>query len=222
MLHEKELSKTANYLVFKHTSCFLVLGFATQDGDFPIHIAAKWGQVEAVRLLLENGADLCQKDAMGRTVVHWAGANSASTLKDLSNEASFNKAVGVQDESGMSPLALAIREANFESAKILMGTAATTVAGASPLLTVLSGMEYSEALGNCLELVITINPSVVEQVDEKGRCVLHLQLDKMVLMRMLKHSFQNVNLNIQDADGQTPLHLAVTRGATYHAYWRIS
>ncbi|KAL6738059.1 hypothetical protein Aduo_011651 [Ancylostoma duodenale] len=100
----------------------IVLGFATPDGDFPIHIAAKWGQVEAVRVLLEHGADLCQRDAMGRTVVHWAAANSASTLKELSTEAAFSKAVTVQDEFGCSPLALAIREANFESTKILMGS----------------------------------------------------------------------------------------------------
>ncbi|EYC14399.1 hypothetical protein Y032_0040g182 [Ancylostoma ceylanicum] len=100
----------------------IVLGFATPDGDFPIHIAAKWGQVEAVRVLLEHGADLCQRDAMGRTVVHWAAANSASTLKELSTESAFSKAVTVQDEFGCSPLALAIREANFESTKILMGS----------------------------------------------------------------------------------------------------
>ncbi|VDM78756.1 unnamed protein product, partial [Strongylus vulgaris] len=108
---------------------------------------------------------------MGRTVVHWAAGHSASTLKDLSNEAAFAKAVAVQDESGCSPLAIALREANFESAKILMGSAATTIPGGAPLLTVLSGLEYSEALGN----------------------------------------YPNINLNIQDADGQTPLHLAVSR-----------
>ncbi|EPB66476.1 ankyrin repeat protein, partial [Ancylostoma ceylanicum] len=207
----------------------IVLGFATPDGDFPIHIAAKWGQVEAVRVLLEHGADLCQRDAMGRTVVHWAAANSASTLKvqhafarnivlriellfqELSTESAFSKAVTVQDEFGCSPLALAIREANFESTKILMGSAATTTTGPSPLLTVLSAMEYSEALGNCIELVITIQPSVVEQVDETGKCVLHLQLNKRVLMKVLKHSFTSVNLSLQDAEGQTPLHMAVTR-----------
>ncbi|ETN80413.1 ankyrin repeat protein [Necator americanus] len=164
----------------------VVLGFATQDGDFPIHIAAKWGQVEAVRVLLENGADLCQRDAMGRTVVHWAAANSASALKDLSNETSFGKAVTVQDEHGLTPLALAIRNANFESTKILMacaGSAATTIPpGSYPLLTVLMGLEYSEALG------------------------------KYVLMKILKHSIGNININLQDADGQTPLHLAVNRG----------
>ncbi|KAK6746704.1 hypothetical protein RB195_000152 [Necator americanus] len=194
----------------------VVLGFATQDGDFPIHIAAKWGQVEAVRVLLENGADLCQRDAMGRTVVHWAAANSASALKDLSNETSFGKAVTVQDEHGLTPLALAIRNANFESTKILMAcaeSAATAIpAGSYPLLTVLMGLEYSEALGNCLELVITIHPSVVEQVDESGKSVLHLQLSKKVLMKILKHSIGNININLKDADGQTPLHLAVNRG----------
>ncbi|KAK6746705.1 hypothetical protein RB195_000152 [Necator americanus] len=191
----------------------VVLGFATQDGDFPIHIAAKWGQVEAVRVLLENGADLCQRDAMGRTVVHWAAANSASALKDLSNETSFGKAVTVQDEHGLTPLALAIRNANFESTKILMESAATAIpAGSYPLLTVLMGLEYSEALGNCLELVITIHPSVVEQVDESGKSVLHLQLSKKVLMKILKHSIGNININLKDADGQTPLHLAVNRG----------
>ncbi|EYC14400.1 hypothetical protein Y032_0040g182 [Ancylostoma ceylanicum] len=119
---EKLPDRQILFVLSQFSSRLRVLGFATPDGDFPIHIAAKWGQVEAVRVLLEHGADLCQRDAMGRTVVHWAAANSASTLKELSTESAFSKAVTVQDEFGCSPLALAIREANFESTKILMGS----------------------------------------------------------------------------------------------------
>ncbi|KJH49002.1 ankyrin repeat protein [Dictyocaulus viviparus] len=191
----------------------LVLGFATCEGEFAVHIAAKSNQLETVRLLLEYGADLCQKDAMGRNVIHWAAANSSSTLKELSNEASFIKAIGIQDEYGLVPLALAIHKANFESVKILMGSANTfPPANAPPLLNVLCGMKYSEGLANCLALVITITPSIVEQVDRNGRCVLHLQLDKKVLLEVLKHSFGNIDVNLKDVDGQTPLHLAVNRG----------
>ncbi|KAJ1365229.1 Ankyrin repeat and FYVE domain-containing protein 1 [Parelaphostrongylus tenuis] len=193
----------------------VVLGFATREGEFPVHIAAKSNQLEVVRLLLEYGADLCQKDAMGRTVIHWAAASSPSTLKELSSEALFIKAMEIQDEYGMVPLAVAIHEANFESTKILMACLCSTTSlrkEAPPLLSVLCGMKYSEGLINCIELVTTISPLLVEQVDKNGRCVLHLQLDKKVLMEVLKHSFESININAKDASGQTPLHMATSRG----------
>ncbi|KAE9414431.1 hypothetical protein Angca_003644, partial [Angiostrongylus cantonensis] len=163
----------------------LVLGFATREGEFPVHIAAKSNQLEVVRLLLEHGADLCQKDAMGRTVIHWAAANSPSTLKELSSEVSFTKATEIRDEYGMIPLAVAIHEANFESTKILMacpGSISSLPKEAPPLLSVLCGMKHSEGLA------------------------------KYVLMEVLKHSFENININKKDGNGQTPLHLATNRG----------
>jgi ankyrin repeat protein len=44
-------------------------------GDQPIHHAARNGDTEIVRLLIEHGADVCAKSARGNTVLYCAGGH---------------------------------------------------------------------------------------------------------------------------------------------------
>lgn len=71
------------------------------------------------------GALLTQKDARGRTAVHWAAAFSVQVLEELllSSPGSFHKCLFILDEDGYSPLGSAIRTANLEAVQFLMGTA---------------------------------------------------------------------------------------------------
>ncbi|OXV07870.1 hypothetical protein Egran_04368 [Elaphomyces granulatus] len=43
-----------------------------RGGETPLHVAAKWGHVRVVKLLVENGADVHAEDQHGRTSLHWA------------------------------------------------------------------------------------------------------------------------------------------------------
>jgi hypothetical protein len=44
------------------------------EGRYPLHIAAEYGSVDVVRLLLVFGADLSKLDLQRQNVVHYAAA----------------------------------------------------------------------------------------------------------------------------------------------------
>jgi len=53
------------------------------NGDFPLHVAARGGQVAIARALLDHGAEPDVRDARGRTPLHLALANGRTELAQL-------------------------------------------------------------------------------------------------------------------------------------------
>lgn len=51
-----------------------------QDGRTALHYAASWGNVHAVRALLQGGASIKALDNTGRTALHWAASAPVTTL----------------------------------------------------------------------------------------------------------------------------------------------
>jgi ankyrin repeat protein len=51
----------------------------THQGEAAVHYAAWQGNVEALQELLSYGADLCCRNTLGRSVLHYAIASSSSS-----------------------------------------------------------------------------------------------------------------------------------------------
>ena len=52
-------------------------------GDTPLHVAAIWGDVEAIKLLVEAGADINTPDSFGETALHDAALQKHRAAYDL-------------------------------------------------------------------------------------------------------------------------------------------
>ncbi|PAV57720.1 hypothetical protein WR25_15841 [Diploscapter pachys] len=205
--------KLINELFKKDAEAYLK--HATPDGQFPLQIAASAGQLETVQFLVSHGACLTQKDAYGRTVVHWAAEKNANVLKELvtvSKPTEIQKCLEEVDGDGISPLGAAIKAANLDAVKILMGLGAPLgPLPSGPLLNVLVDLDHSESLSEIIRLVVSISPTVVMQADARGRTILHRKLRKKVLLLLLQFSHKYIDINKKDNDGLTALHYAVTR-----------
>ena len=89
--------------------CSLVL-FTSADAAFtgrqpPLHWAASRGYAEMVRLLLQNGADIEQRDAVGRTALHRAARRPEVVAVLLE----FGADPAVRDAFDNTPLHLGVR-----------------------------------------------------------------------------------------------------------------
>ena len=90
-----------------------------EDGDLPLTLAAVYNKYEAVKLLLENGADVNRKAGYGRTAVMEADSLPVLELL-LENGADINPT----DEAGDNALLLAAGNCNIKKAEFLLAKGA--------------------------------------------------------------------------------------------------
>ena len=87
-------------------------------GDTPLHIVSCWGDCEAIKALIEAGADINTQGETGFTPLHCATeqnhAEAVALLLSLGAEA-------VQDSNGHTPIELAELLEHKEVIKILSG-----------------------------------------------------------------------------------------------------
>ncbi|CAD7700204.1 unnamed protein product [Ostreobium quekettii] len=75
----------------------------TKQGHTPLHIAARWGVVQAINVLIEKGADVDAKTPLGRhTPLYVAASNGRSAAVEALADA--NADVNEPDAAGMTPL----------------------------------------------------------------------------------------------------------------------
>ena len=74
------------------------------DGDQPLHLAARRGHVQAVTTLMQLGADVHAFNAHGHTALHWASTAAVVTLL-LEAGADLHR----RSHRGKTPLFIAIR-----------------------------------------------------------------------------------------------------------------
>ncbi len=196
------------------------------DGN-AIHVALRWGSQETVKLLVEFGADVKVQDACKYTPLHWAARKGETDIVTLL--LAQNADVHAKDIEGKTPLHMA---RNREIVNLLlMHNAAITaqdIYGNTPL---------HEAAACSIAFEHTVRPDLIGVVaallehgadsnainndsmsplhgaisnaDSEHWCILQ-QNDPNVAIIKLLLSFK-ANVNIQDKDGWTPLHLIAYR-----------
>lgn len=190
-----------------------------------IHVALRWGSQETVKLLLECGADVKVQDACKYTPLHWAARKGETDIVTLL--LAQNADVHAKDIEGKTPLHMA---RNREIVNLLLMHGADITAqdmfGNMPL--------HDAAACAIAPFSQTIRPDLIEVVaallehgadtsaltnthtnplhyavicaDSENWCIPQ-QNDPNVAIIKLLLSFK-ANVNIQDKEGWTPLHLA--------------
>jgi ankyrin repeat protein len=88
------------------------------DGDTPLHVAAMYGQTEAIELLGELGADFNARNNYGSTPLHRAAAYGQTEAAKLLGE--LGAELEARDNKGQTPLHRAAACGETEMAKLLM------------------------------------------------------------------------------------------------------
>lgn len=85
-------------------------------GDTPLHIVSYWGDVEAIQILFDAGANLNEKGESGYTPLHCAAEqNRPDAIVKLIELGSVN----LVDDNGDTPLSLAQSLGNTEVINVL-------------------------------------------------------------------------------------------------------
>ncbi|HAQ60547.1 TPA: hypothetical protein DCR49_00850 [Candidatus Delongbacteria bacterium] len=103
------------------------------DGDLPLTLAASYNQYEAVKLLLENYADINKKTGFGRTALM-----EADSLKVVELLLKSGANIDLKDEAGDNALLLAAAKCNLKKAEVLLKLSSdineTNILGQTPLI----------------------------------------------------------------------------------------
>lgn len=84
----------------------------------PLILAARWGNIRNVQLLLEHGAKTDIRDCTGRTAVAWAACRTfEDTVKVLAERRAD---VNIADEAGITPLMLAADRSGRGTVEVLL------------------------------------------------------------------------------------------------------
>lgn len=81
------------------------IGYAMEK-ESPLHEAAKKGDVTQVKTLIEEGANINEQDAKGRTPLHWATEKGHPEVVEALIEAGAD--TNIEDENGERALQLVI------------------------------------------------------------------------------------------------------------------
>ena len=104
-----------------------LLVFATdEDGDTPLHCAARWGMTDLAKLLLANWAEVNAKDEDGWTPLHWAAEYGKLETVQALLDAGANP--DTKNNAGYTPLHWAAIKGDLGTVKALIDNGADVTA----------------------------------------------------------------------------------------------
>uniref|UniRef100_A0A7N0RA55 PGG domain-containing protein n=1 Tax=Kalanchoe fedtschenkoi TaxID=63787 RepID=A0A7N0RA55_KALFE len=153
-------------------------GIKARNGFDAFHIAAKQGDLDVLRVLVEALPDLTMTvDALNTTALHTAAMQGHTEVVSFLMESGSGLAA-ISKSNGKTALHSAARNGHLEVVKLLLGadpSLATRVdkKGQTALHMAVKGQNLE-----VVEVLINIDPTTVNMVDSKGNTALHIATRK--------------------------------------------
>ncbi len=211
----------------------------------PLHSAARYGAISAIKYLIDKGADLSARDEYGNTPLHLAALHCRDEAVELILQVNPN--INALNKDGDSPLSLATVYGTPKTLGLLLSNKADKYIRdrqGNTLLHIAAIRGNIEKIREILKYGLPIettndarqtpllsaamkykNDAIInclldsganiETVDSTGRGVLHVANSSNI--KSLLH--RGADVNLQDKDGNTPLHnifLALSRSKVFY------
>ena len=181
----------------------------SQRGSNVLHFAARMGNAEAAKVLIEAGSNVNAQNKRGVTPIHFAGlADNAEAVKVL---IAAGANVNGQDKRGATPIHFAAEGGNVAAVKVLIAAGANVNVTLDPILAFKGGetplhaaMMYSGTYENSIPGQ-ELSAALVRVYLERDRT--SLEVTKVLLAA-------GANIDAQASNGMTPLIEAVHRDRT--------
>lgn len=184
-------------------------------GCTPVLVAAQYGQLEILKLLVFRGARLSDRDEFGWTALHFAtqSGNVAAINFLMAQRADAD----VVDERGLRPIDVAAMNGHIDVVRALTTRGVSldhvSLDGRTILHHAASGT--SASADQVVSYVLTEDEHLVNNLDACGRTALHIAIDKgnVSSVEVLLHHGANVHLlvggsSVGSSRTESALHLA--------------
>ncbi|CAD5113657.1 DgyrCDS2818 [Dimorphilus gyrociliatus] len=173
----------------------------------PLHIAAYYGSVSAIKEFKEYGVDLQGCDEHGNTILHVGARENHS---EFLSEFLDHSLVDLQSKNGETALHVAVRYDLSESVKVLLKKSKLSIYNeqGESVVHVAAKSSSPEIVSSLIEVLVkTASWSHVNNGDKQGNTILHIaaRFERSDLLKTL----DVVNPKAQNRDGDTVVHVAV-------------
>ncbi|KAK2800454.1 hypothetical protein FQN50_008128 [Emmonsiellopsis sp. PD_5] len=171
---------------------------------------ASSGKDAVVKLLLDKGAKADSRDLDGRTPLSWAAEAWYHDVVRVLLEAGAE--VESKDKNGDTPLRFALRHSAEGVAKVLIAHGAAIPTFSPEILEriLFNALDYNTP--GIIEVLLSedMDPNVLKQISCQRLFLAAVQAGQELLTRTLLNE-SDINVNLKDENGDTPLHEATTR-----------
>lgn len=199
-------SNCAKALIYfsEHMKIKLALNAQNKHGDTPIHIASKWGFLEIVSALLENGARIDIQNKFGHTPVAVAHSSKVRKIMHETFVLVPKTSLTLIDEGPRGVQNICLTDEDLMD-DINASNVVSKIEKFQCLTKAIEDGDTKLAL-LLLGLKTTGPPCKCDPLRTCKRCISHKSLNQT------QKPDTTLDINVQNPDGNTPLHLAAIHG----------
>ncbi|KAL3075125.1 hypothetical protein niasHS_013348 [Heterodera schachtii] len=198
----------------KYSVTDLIQVACSPEGLFPLMLAVQTNQDSIVRFLLKHGADLNACDTDGNNALHHAAVVSTQMLKTLLEQEAGKALINSLNNAGQTPSMVALRAINPWCMNTLFnhgGMLSNESTDTKPLIELIQSSNRNTP--DAIRVLLEKSPGLLLERDAtNGNTCLHAANQKASLMNLLQLKHKELDLNVRNKAGFTPLHQFVMRG----------